>query len=545
MAQLAVDYGSDKVRLLEFDGSGKRLRVLGFAEASLNGAAVTSGEDAEEAAATRDDLAADSIAKAMDEARFADDPSGMAWPAGQTLFREFTLPFTGNEQIEKVVRFESESHIPLDIDDVVIQHQVLRKTRDKSHILAVAVKKDDLLDRFDVLEESSIDPMFVDLDVFALLHALKGTGVAGEQECCLVLCAQDHATSLLFMVKGELYAVRSLRMGAHGIPRQGQTAGGGMDDDIAAARGADFISRLERELRRTLTTLPGVGELQAVHLLGAGSDIPGFEDMLQRVFASAAVAPLNLLERVDHKLSDEDAVRFGPDVGVALGVAYKLAGMDLTETDFRREECAYTRKFDQVKSPLIVLSFVLFLIVALKGIDTFYQLKKVRNEYGTLLTDAREQLNLLVGDNTEARAVWEQLEFGPHQVQAISQAFDRRHNELALQLGRSSKIPPQPSALAVWTELSTLLIEHQDEIGRLTLRKIDIDVGAREPIMRFSGRVIDANRYNDLIDLLNADGLYMGLKMGDLSPAPDGEYHDFGETSVKIDIDELNRRREG
>lgn len=542
MAQLAVDFGTDHVRLLEFDGSGKRLRVLSVAEIDLS--QHRGSGDAEADGPSNDDLAAEAIAEAMDAGRMSVDPSGMAWSSGQALFREFTLPFTGDEQIAKVVRFEAESHIPLDLDDVVLQHLVLRKTRDKSHILAVAVKKDDLLDRFDVLEESNVDPMFVDVDVFSLVHALQGSGVAAEYPECVLVDAQDRATNLLFMREGALFAVRSLRMGAHGIPRQGERSTGELDDKIAEARGADYLGRLERELRRTLTTLPGVGEVTTVLLLGSGRAIPGFDACMSRVFGGAKVLPLDLLSRVDHKLDADVVSRHGPDLGVALGVAYKLAGLDVTGTDFRRDECAYTRKFDQVKSPLIVLSFVIFLIVALKGIDTFYQLRKARSEYSYLLTDAREQLNLLVGDNTEARLVWEGREFGPQQVQAIAQAFDTRHNDLSLQLGRSSQIPSQPSALAVWMELSELLASNQDLIGRLTLRKLDIDVGARTPLVRISGQVLDPTHYNDLIDLLSNDAMYRNLRQGDVTPAQDGVNWEFGETTLEVDLEELAQRRE-
>ena len=540
MAQLAIDYGTDHVTLLEFDGSGKRLRVLKVAQVPV-AATATEGDDDEPSS---DDVLAEAIAEVIDGQRFASDPSGMAHASSHSLFREFTLPFTNAEQIEKVVRFESESHIPLDIDDVVMQHLVLRKTRDKSHILAAAVKKDDLLDEFDVLEESNVDPMFVDMDVFALLHALVGSGVTGDHERMLVVHGQDRSTSLLFIVDGQLFAVRSLRMGAHGIPKTGEGSRGGIDDEIAEARAADYLGRFEREVKRTLTTLPGLGDLGAVLMLGSGCDIPGFGTTLARLFPSAQVERLDLLSRVEHKLSDEEAKRFGPELGAALGVAYKLAGLDLTHTDFRRDECAYTRKFDQVKSPLIVLSFVLFLIVALMGIDTYYQLKKVRQEYQFLLTDAREQLNLLMGDNAEARKVWDDVEFGPRQAQAIASAFDKRHNDLSMQLGRSSLIPDQPSALAVWVELSQLLLANQQKLGRLMLRKIDIDVSGRTPILRITGRMLDPIRYQDLIDLLAADPLFANVRPGDTTPDATGEFHEFGETTADIDLDELLRRKE-
>src|SRR5690606_4667767 len=109
VAQTAIDYGADRLRLLEFDGSGKRIRVLDVVDVDL---AVAPADDDVEP----DDLRAEAVAEAAKEARLVTDPCGMAFASAHALFREFDLPFTNDEQIEKVVRFEAESHIPLDID---------------------------------------------------------------------------------------------------------------------------------------------------------------------------------------------------------------------------------------------------------------------------------------------------------------------------------------------------------------------------------------------------------------------------------------------
>lgn len=531
--QTAIAYGTDRVRLLEFDGSGKKLRVLQVIDVPLESA---EGDGQE---LTAEDLAAEAIAEAADQAGVAVDPSAMSFDAGHALFREFSLPFTSDEQIEKVVRFEAESHIPLDIDDVVMQHLVLRKTRDKSHILAAAIRKDDLLDRFDVLEESAMDPMFVDMDVFALLNALHHTGVTAEHERSVVIDVADHATNLLFLVDGSLFAVRSLRMGAHGIPR----GEGAEQDEITTARAHDFLGRFKREVRRTLTTLPGLGALQAVLMSGSGSQIPGFAEAAAESFGAPAEV-LDLLARVDHKLDAEQAARLGPDIGVALGIAFKLNGLDVTGTDFRRDECAYTKKFDQVKSPLIVLSFVIFLVAALMAIDAFYQVRKVKQEYTVMLLNARAQLDLEIGDKAEADAVWSNQPFGPRQMQAIVSAFRNENERLSGQLGRSEQIPPQHSSLAVWIELSELLRANESKLGRLWLKKIDIVTTSREQSVRLSGTITTVPYYNELIDLLTADSLYSEVKAGDVSLSKDGEFWDFSDTSLKIDKDELIRRRE-
>ena len=114
---LALDYGAQRVRLMEFDGSVRKLRILKVVHVDLRVVAGEEGDDLEEA-----DLKADQVASAVDDGKFTRDPSVMTFDAGSALFREFDLPFTADDQIEKVVRFEAESHVPLEIDDVVMQH---------------------------------------------------------------------------------------------------------------------------------------------------------------------------------------------------------------------------------------------------------------------------------------------------------------------------------------------------------------------------------------------------------------------------------------
>lgn len=532
--QTAIDYSSTLLRLLEFDGSGKRVRVLGVEEVDLR--VPSTGEDELEA----DDLRADAIAEAMKECGFASDPCGMAYDASSALFREFDLPFTNEEQVKKVVRFEAESHIPLDIDDVVMQHLVLRTTRDKSHILVAAAKKEDLLDRLDILDGANLDPMFVDMDVFALFHALVATGVAEEHPVSVVINAQDSATSLLFLVGGQLYAVRSLRLGTHGIHAASEVES---DDqrEIEAARAHDYTTRLKREIRRTLAALAGIDPIEAVLVTGSGSRIPGFMDEASEAFGVDA-QQLDLLSYVDHKLSEEDAERYGPDIGVALGVAYKLNGMDLTQTDFRRDECAYTRKFDQVKSPLIVVSFLLFLVVALGCIDAIYRVRKVKDEYALLLASAQLNLEELMEDNEAARKVWESAPFGPARVTAVTSAVDDLKEDAARQLGRSAVIPEQHSALHAWIEFSKLIKANEKSLGRLALKRLDIRVGD-DPEIRISGTMESASKYSSLLELFREDALYTEIDPGPATPTEDG-MTSFGDTVIKLDLDVLEARKE-
>jgi len=232
------------------------------------------------------------------------------------------------------------------------------------------------------------------------------------------------------------------------------------------------------------------------------------------------------------------------DIGVALGMAYKLNGVDSTQTDFRREECAYTRKFDQVKSPLIVLSFLLFLVIALGVIDAIYQVKKVKAEYQLMLENAQTQLAELMEDNAAAEAVWRNQEFGARRMQAISSEVERLHDDLARQLGRSQSIPVQPSALSAWIEFSNLLRENEEDLGRLWLDRIDISTADRSAQLKITGIMESNQKYNRLLDLLQEDPLYGEARLGKTSFTEDGRL-EFTETVVDLDLDELLSRKEG
>jgi len=85
------------------------------------------------------------------------EPVAMSWDSALTVFREMDLPFTSQEQIRKVIKYEAESHLlNCDIDDVVVCFYKLREEREKSHVMVMAARKDLLLNRFEVLSRAGV-----------------------------------------------------------------------------------------------------------------------------------------------------------------------------------------------------------------------------------------------------------------------------------------------------------------------------------------------------------------------------------------------------
>ena len=503
-AQTVIDYGARFARLMEFDGSGRKLRVLAVTEAELvEPPEAEPGQDP----ASIEDGRPEALRAAIDEADIAREPCAACFDAAHAAFREFDLPFTSKEQIDKVVRFEAEGHFPGDIDDYVVQHLVLRQTRDKSRLLAAAFDKDELLDRLDILQEAGLDPILVDLDAMSLHNALVQTGALSGLERSVCVDAGAVATTLLFLAGNELYSVRSMRIGA------GDALSGADSEDVATARVHEFVARLTREIRRTLSTLPDFGAPQAVLLSGTGTRLPGVAEALAEVFGAEA-RDVDWLSLVDHKLDEEDAERFGPDLGALIGTAFRFGGLEAGSFDFRREEAAYTRKFDQVKTPLIVLSFLGFLVVAFLGLRSWMEADKLRNEYRIMSDLGIQYVQKIVTDSEPAVAAIRKVEPGPKRVQAVLEVIRDQKEDIAQKLGRSQKIPDLPSALAVWIELFDTFSRNEDPIGRFALERVDIDIKGKNPVAKISGEVEDATHYQTLIDTLKGRPMITDVEPG-------------------------------
>jgi hypothetical protein len=319
----------------------------------------------------------------------------------------------------------------------------------------------------------------------------------------------------MFLRDGELFAVRSIRIGTHGVRHDddGPAAGEGHEHDVETARTHDYLARLVREVRRTLGTIPDLGPIDALYTTGGGSRLEGFDEAVGGVLGAPA-QPLDLLSRVSHKLSDEEVDHYGPDIGVVLGTAFKLNGVDVTHTDFRREEVAYTRKFDQMKLPLIVLSFALFLVVAFLGLDTFKRRQHMEGEYRNILELAQLQLNELVNDNAKVQQRLESVAFGPDRVREAMRMAGDLKEEIERQLGRGQRIPEQQSALAVWIELFATIRENEIPIGRIALDRLDIEVSGRNPYAKLSGEVEDQTHFQELLDVLDEEQMFAEVRPG-------------------------------
>src|ERR1700678_3231571 len=89
------------------------------------------------------------------------------------IVKRVSMPLMTEDELYDRVQAEASQHIPFDIADVNLSHQLLEATENQMDVLLVAVKKDKILNHTNVLAQAGKSPMVVDIDAFALQNCFE------------------------------------------------------------------------------------------------------------------------------------------------------------------------------------------------------------------------------------------------------------------------------------------------------------------------------------------------------------------------------------
>jgi type IV pilus assembly protein PilM len=393
---LGIEITETSVRLAEIDGTPRKFRILGATEVPIEGA--TEGTRTPESTVP-------ALRSALKAVRPRREQVVLGIPAHRATIREIVVPFTADDQIRKVLKFECESHLPTTrIEDVVVDYHKIGETGPRSRLLIVAVPKAVLRENLEILGRVGIDPTHVDVDaagLFARARLLRGLDGEDEKEAAVILDLGHTTSSILVATGPHLRMVRCLRMGSESLARaistdlgiekseartmthemlrpegpfttagqalaRAPTATTGVAElrqDILKDKQEEFARRLIGEIRRSLASVQLEGALRSIWLAGPAARTPGIESRLASAF-SIPVRQLDALGDAEHDLETSAASYVSTPIGLAL----KAIGHDPLRLEFRQEEFRFTRRFERIQTPLLlslVLALVLFSFLAI------------------------------------------------------------------------------------------------------------------------------------------------------------------------------------
>ena len=310
--------------------------------------------------------------------------------SGQSVFTRFIkLPPIDDENIDELVKFEAQQHVPFPIDEVIWDWQLLESGSGEKEVALVAIKGDALNEINDVILDAGQSTEEVDASPMALYNALR-YNYPDLEETTLLIDIGAKTCNLIYL-EGKRMFTRSVAVGGASITTaiakeygvsfseaESQKCSNGMValntshtsqmDEATAALSTlirNTLGKLPAEIARTTNyfrSQHGGKAPKQILLAGGGSNLPYIADFFQEKLR-LPIDFFNPLKRVSvGKGVDVDQIAAeAHQLGELVGLALRGIGQATLEIDLVPDVVAHERELTRRKPLLLAASAVLIL----------------------------------------------------------------------------------------------------------------------------------------------------------------------------------------
>jgi type IV pilus assembly protein PilM len=320
--------------------------------------------------------------------------------SGQSVFTRFVkLPSLDSDDLEQLVAFEAQQHVPFPINEVVWDWQLLNSEIGQKEVVLVAIKSDALDDINECVNDATLTTGLVDASPMALANAfLYNYGDLNEPALMIDMGAR---TSNLVYIDGSKVFTRTIAIGGstltsaiakeYNVPfieAESQKCSNGLValdtrhtsqlDELTAALGSCIrtaLNRMPAEIARTTNFFRSQHEGAAprrVFLAGGGSNLPMISDFFQEKLR-LPVEYFNPLKRVSvGQQVDIDRVSLeAHQLGELIGLAVRSIDQSRLNIDLVPEKVQLERDDLKKRPKLIIASSVMVAASALFCVSGF------------------------------------------------------------------------------------------------------------------------------------------------------------------------------
>ncbi|MGA0853872.1 MAG: Amuc_1101 family PilM-like pilus complex protein [Luteolibacter sp.] len=297
--------------------------------------------------------------------------------SGQAVFTRFVkLPPIQADNVEQLVTFEAQQHVPFPLDEVVWDYEHIDGAAEKEAVI-VAIKSDALDEINGMVNEGDLATAEVDVAPMALYNAFLAA--YGQPEEPVLLVDIGAKTSNLLYIEGSRFFTRSVAVGgaavtaaiakeyhipfldaehqkiSNGVVGLGAGYAQGLDEGVAALAGVirNALGRLISEITRTTSyyrSQQGGSAPRRVMLAGGGANLPYTLEFFQEklnlpVEYFNPLQAVTLAKGIDAESVQREAHTMGELVGLALrGVGKSQLHIDLVPQSVEQARAADRRK---------------------------------------------------------------------------------------------------------------------------------------------------------------------------------------------------------
>ena len=333
--------------------------------------------------------------------------------SGQSVFTRFVkLPPLQEDNIEQLVTFEAQQHVPFPLAEVVWDYELIEGADDKE-VVIVAIKADSLDEINGAVNDSGLATSEVDVAPMAIYNSFRAT--YGNPEEPILLIDIGAKTSNLLYIEGRRFFTRSIAIGGAAVTAaiakeygvsfleaehqkisNGLVALGGghteqMDEAVAALAMVirNALTRLPAEIARTTNyyrSQHGGSAPRRVLLAGGGANLPYTLEFFQEklnlpVEYFNPVANVTVGKGVDSAVVQREGHLMGELVGLGLrGIGKSSINIDLVPLVVEQSRAADRRKPFLIAAAAVLLAGVAAWAVCQKMSSSQAQVKALKAE---------------------------------------------------------------------------------------------------------------------------------------------------------------------
>lgn len=205
---VGLDIDTAEVRAVELSGSVQSPKLVRFGRIPLPGGAVTEGMIANPG------MVEDALRQLWSDAGFSSREVILGVSNQGVLVRFAVFPKVPNNKIDKLIKFQSQEHIPFPLDSVVLDYIVVGEAKsdagDTLEVLLVAGKRDMLNDFIDTVSNANLKIRDIDVSSLALQRTLSPVDRKGT---AAIINIGNELSSILMVENGTPRFARIITTG--------------------------------------------------------------------------------------------------------------------------------------------------------------------------------------------------------------------------------------------------------------------------------------------------------------------------------------------
>jgi type IV pilus assembly protein PilM len=169
---IGLDIGSHVAKMIQVNVKSETFKLMDIGMVPLPREAFTEGR------MSRADLVSNSIRQLVNNLKLKTKTTVASVSGYEVMIKRIELPMMTEEELDNRLHAELGQYIPYNIEEVDVDYQVLDIARERANymdVMLVAAKKESISDYVNLIRQSGLDPLIIDVDFFALSNAFEAT----------------------------------------------------------------------------------------------------------------------------------------------------------------------------------------------------------------------------------------------------------------------------------------------------------------------------------------------------------------------------------